>query len=75
MSGSGLGNPGMLQMGFWEVSVVCMLQVKIRIEIALHILGYYYRFEWRTYPWEQTAANTEQNQMGENLENLENLEK
>ena len=24
-----------------------------------------------TYPWEQTAANTEQNQMGENLENLE----
>ena len=34
MSGSGLGNPGMLQMGFWEVSVVCMLQFKIRIEIA-----------------------------------------
>ena len=34
MSGSGLGYPGMLQMGFWEVSVVCMLQFKIRIEIA-----------------------------------------
>ena len=34
MSGSGLGYPGMLQMGFWEVSIICMLQFKIRIEIA-----------------------------------------